>query len=80
MRATLNIPDDVYRAAQSLAAAQGIPLGEALAELVRQGLRTAAQADTQKAFPCFVAPERAKPITLEQTLDAEDDQAGYFPP
>lgn len=73
MRTTLNIPDDVYRAAQSLAVAKGISLGEALAELVRQGLRTPAQVDMRKAFPCFVVPERAKPITLEPTLETEDE-------
>jgi hypothetical protein len=72
MRTTLNIPDDVYHVARSLAAAKRISLGDALAELVRQGLHAAARVDTRKAFPCFVVREGAKPITLEQTLEAED--------
>ena len=29
--------------------------------------------NTKKAFPCFNVPPGAKPITLEQTLAAEDD-------
>ena len=73
MRTTLNLPDDVYRVARSVAGVKGISLGEALAELVRQGLKPAMRVDTQKAFPCFVLPEHAKPITLEQTLEAEDE-------
>ena len=73
MRTTLNLPDDVYRVARSVAGVKGISLGEALAELVRQGLKPAMRVDTQKVFPCFVLPEHAKPITLEQTLEAEDE-------
>ncbi len=72
MRTTLNLPDDVYRIARSLAGAKGISLGEALAELVRQGLRPPIRLDEQKPFPCFALSEQAKPITLEQTLEAED--------
>ena len=71
MRTTLNLPDDVFHAARSLAAACEISLGEALAELVRRGLR-APVGIVEKAFPCFdVADER--PITLEATLAAEDE-------
>jgi hypothetical protein len=29
--------------------------------------------NTKKAFPCFVPRDNAKPITLERTLDAEDE-------
>ena len=28
---------------------------------------------TEKAFPCFAVAEDAEPITLEQTLAAEDE-------
>ena len=74
MRTTVNLPDDVYRAAKSLADAEGTSLGEALAELARRGLRPpAAFADSAKAFPCFALPANAEPITLEQTLAAEDE-------
>ena len=73
MRTTLNLPDDVYRAARSLARAKGVSLGEALADLVRRGLEPAARLNRRKAFPCFVLPKDSEPITLEQTLRAEDD-------
>jgi hypothetical protein len=73
MRTTLNLPDDVHQVAKSLAGVKGISLGDALAELVRQGLKPPARVNTRKAFPCFVLPKDAKPITLEQTLQAEDE-------
>jgi len=74
MRTTVNIPDDVYQVARSLATTKGISLGEALAHLVRRQFDAAhTQINTRKAFPCFVVPDQAQPITLEQTLAAEDD-------
>lgn len=48
-------------------------LGEALAELARRGLKPAVGINTKKPFPCFDVPANAKPITLEQTLKAEDE-------
>ena len=73
MRTTLNLPEDVYEVARSLAALKRVSLGEAVGELARNGLKPAVQINTRKAFPSFVLPESAKPITLEQTLAAEDD-------
>ena len=74
MRITVNLPDDVYRMARSLAATRRISLSEALADLVRQHCGAAhARFNSTKAFPCFVVPDHAQPITLEQTLAAEDE-------
>ncbi len=73
MRTTVNLPDDVYKSARSLASAKGISLGEALAELVRKGLRPSLGLNTNKPFPCFVLSGQARTITLEQTLKAEDE-------
>jgi hypothetical protein len=73
MRTTVNLPDDVLRVARSLANLKGISLGDALAQLARAGLRPAARINTKTAFPSFEVSERAKPITLEQTLQAEDE-------
>ena len=73
MRTTVNLPDDVYHAARSLASLKGISLGDALAELARQGQNPGIRIDTDKAFPCFRLPEGAEPITLERTLAAEDE-------
>jgi hypothetical protein len=73
MRTTVNLPDDVLRVARSLADLKGISLGDALAELARAGLKPAARINTKTAFPSFEVSKNAKPITLEQTLQAEDE-------
>ena len=74
MRTTVNIPDDVYRAARSLADTKHISLGDALAELVRRQFSSGRnRVDNKKAFPTFVVPDGAQPITLEHTLDMEDE-------
>ena len=73
MRTTVNIPDDIYEIASSVANARGISLGDAIAELVRCGLRPPALTQRKKGFPTFVVSARARPITLEQTLAAEDE-------
>ena len=73
MRTTVNLPSDVYETAASIARASGISLGDAIAELVRRGLRPPAPVQKKKGFPTFAVPRGARPITLEQTLAAEDE-------
>lgn len=73
MRTTVNLPEDVYQAARSLASLERLSLGDALAQLARRGLRTPAAVNLRKAFPCFDVPLDSPPITLEQTLLAEDE-------
>ena len=73
MRTTLNLPEDVYEFSRSLAALKRISLGDAVGELVRNGLKPAVRINARKAFPSFVLTKSAKPITLEQTLAAEDE-------
>ena len=73
MRTTLNIPDDVYQVARSVASVKRVSLGDALAGLVRLALSAGARVDETKPFPCFVIAKPAPPITLEQTLAAEDE-------
>ncbi len=69
----MNILDDIYEVAHSIAVARGISLGEAIAELVRRGLQPPAPVRRRKGFPTFQVSREARPITLEQTLAAEDD-------
>lgn len=72
MRTTVNLPDDVYEIARSIASAKRISLGEALAKLIRRGLEPVSRPDDEPGFPRFSVSRNAAPITLEQTLDAED--------
>jgi hypothetical protein len=73
MRTTINLPDDVYNAARSLSALKGVSLGEAVAELAREGARRPVVIRTDADFPCFDLPPGAEPITLERTLAVEDE-------
>ena len=73
MRTTVNLPDDIYSIARSVAAADGVSLGEALAKLVRQALNPQPRVQTDSIFPTFIVPDDAAPITLEHTLELEDE-------
>jgi hypothetical protein len=73
MRTTLNIPDDVYHVAKSLAAQRHVSVGEALAELVRRSLQGVPAIDANRDFPRFVMSENAEPITMQHTLELEDE-------
>ena len=72
MRTTLNLPDDVYDVARSLAATKQISIGDAIAELVRRGL-SPPRASENPVFPQFILPPDSAPVTLQQTLDADDE-------
>lgn len=74
MRTTINLPDDVAEILRSFADVKGISLGDAVAELVRKGLQPRPPAPTESVFPQFDIPEGSPPITLEQTLAAEDER------
>jgi len=74
MRTTINLPDDVGEIIRSFADVKGISLGEAVAQLVRKGLQPSrAAAGIGNVFPQFDIPDGAPPITLEQSLAAEDE-------
>jgi hypothetical protein len=73
MRTTINLPDDIREIIGSFADVKGISLGDAVAELVRKGLQSRPPAPSDTVFPQFDVPEGTAPITLEQTLAAEDE-------
>ena len=73
MRTTLTLPDDVYDVAKDFAHQRRISLGDAVAELVRRALRPAPAINTSTPFPCFQMDPDSRPITLEETLAAEED-------
>jgi plasmid stability protein len=74
MRTTLNLPDDINEVLRARAQATGLSLGDAAAELIRRGLRSDSRLAEEMGIPCFSIPEHALPITMEQTLAAEDDR------
>lgn len=73
MRTTVTLPEDVYQVARSVAESKGISLGEAIADLVRRGLTSSPRVREEGGFPYFEVPPDAPPITLAQTIAAEDE-------
>lgn len=75
MRTTLQLDDDVYEAARSLAATEGRSLGEIVSRLARQGLAPRGAVRERNGFPLFDVSADARPITGEMVKRAlEDDQ------
>jgi len=73
MRTTLNLDDDIVRAARSLAREQGRSLGEVLSDLARRGLEPPSELRYERGFPVFVVKEGAGPLTPEMVARAADD-------
>ena len=68
----MNVDDDVLAGARSLAQERGIPLGSALSELARRGLR-ARPVDATRFIPGFVVDEDSPTITPEMVRAANED-------
>jgi len=74
VRTTINIDDDVLRAAKSLASSEKRSLGEVVSELMRRALRPPPYEPAgEAAFPTFRVSEGASPLTLELVRQALDD-------
>jgi len=73
MRTTVNLDDDVLRAAKSLARERGESLGEVLSELARRALRPPDRTTYETRFPVFEVRESARPITPEMVDAALED-------
>jgi hypothetical protein len=71
-RTTLDIADDVMRAARELAAADGRSIGAVISDLARRGL-TPARVDATGRFPVIMSPADAPPITPEMVRRALDE-------
>lgn len=72
MRTTLDIDDDVLRAARALAAQRDISLGAAVSELALRGLRPRTPS-TATGFPLRVPFNRSHVITDELVAEHRDD-------
>jgi hypothetical protein len=75
MRTTVDIPDELYRQAESKAAREGVPVGDLIAQALRRALGESPVAGRQRiAFPLI---HSAQPGTLgvEQVQAAEEAAA-----
>lgn len=73
MRTTVQIDDDVYEAARSLARAENKALGHVLSQLARRGLAPRDRPRRRRGFPVFDVTSEAPPIAIETVRRALDD-------
>lgn len=74
MRTTLDLDDEVLAAARRIAVARSKSIGQVVSELARRGLETRSAGTTKTAgFPVFRVPKRARPLTLEDVRQDEDE-------
>jgi hypothetical protein len=76
MRTTLDLDEDILRAAKDLARERNQTLGRTLSELARRGLRPAARPQLRgRGLPVLPRKPGAKPVTSEMVkalLEAAD--------
>ena len=66
MRTTINIDDEVYKIARSIAEIRGISIGEAVSELMKKGLdKDSIDYEEKNGIPVVQVPKEAPPITPE---------------
>lgn len=73
MRTTVDLDDDVLRAARSLARSRRRSLGRVLSDLVRRGLAPRREG-SRRGFPVFRISPEAPPLTPENVGRALDDE------
>jgi hypothetical protein len=73
MRTTLNLDDDLLRAARSLARQRGESLGAVVSGLLRDALAPEPGFAYEMDVPVFVIREGATPITAEMVEAAGED-------
>jgi hypothetical protein len=73
VRTTLQLDDDVYDLARTLASVEGKSLGQVVSRLVRLGLAPRVSLHERNGFPVFDVPTDSKPITPEMVRRALED-------
>ena len=75
MRTTLTLDNEVFEAAQSLAASSGKKLGQVISELARRGLRAKAAPAVRHGLPVFRVPADAPIIPSNRARDLLAEEA-----
>lgn len=73
MRTTLDIDDDVLFATKELAKRQGVSMGKALSDLVRQALSRQVETPLRNGVPLFPCQAEAGVVTLELVNQLRDE-------
>jgi len=69
----LQIDDDLYQAAKSMAAAQNKSIGRVISALIRKALQPQNYRETDEGIPAFRVSENAPPLTPEMVREADED-------
>jgi hypothetical protein len=73
MRTTLNLDEDVLRAAKSLALIRAKSLGKVISELARRGIHASSATAQRGELPTFTVDHGERPLTLEDVKRIEDE-------
>jgi antitoxin component of RelBE/YafQ-DinJ toxin-antitoxin module len=73
MRTTLDIDDDVLRAAREIAKREGISMGKALSILARKALTRPVESEIRNGVPLFPRRPDAGVVTLELVNQLRDE-------
>lgn len=73
MRTTIQLDEDIYRAAKSLAEAERTSIGEVISRLARKALALDPRIGERNGFPVFAVSPGAAAITSERVKAALED-------
>jgi hypothetical protein len=76
MRTTLQIDDDLYQAARSIAMAENRSFSQVISALLRKALFSKDYCDDGDDIPSFRVSESVQPLTIEMVRKADEDPAG----
>jgi hypothetical protein len=73
MRTTLSLDDDIFREAKAYAQSRDIPIGKAVSELVRRGLRAPLQTKVVNGFHLVELPPGSPQVSIEHVRKLQDE-------
>jgi hypothetical protein len=73
MRTTLNIEEDVLRAAKEIAQQRGMTVGQVLSDLARKSLTRKSPVSKKHGLPLFPIQADAKIVTMELVNQLRDE-------
>lgn len=73
MRTTLNIEEDVLRAAKEIAQRRGMTVGQVLSDLARKSLTRKSPVSKKHSLPLFPIQADAQIVTLELVNQLRDE-------
>lgn len=73
MRTTLTLDDDIFHEVRTYAEARSLPVGRAVSELVRRGLRVPTPTRKVNGLEVFDIPRSSQPVTSKRVKQLESE-------